>query len=117
MAPRTRPQLVGWGQYRSRGGVGQLKARAGLVDAVAMGIENRDYMRHPDDAPERPELRPDIPWHSASRMSDNAYKSWLFQNVDRPLSIIVVTVLLGIVGLYLVGDNTMRQFVNSVVGQ
>jgi hypothetical protein len=78
-----------------------------------VGIADRDYMRENDDAPERPELRPDIPWHSASRMSDEEYKSWLFHKVDRPWFTIVVTVLLGMVGLYLVGDDVMRQFVNS----
>jgi hypothetical protein len=66
-----------------------------------MGIAGRDYMRDGDDTPQRPELRPDIAWHSASRMSDEEYKGWLFHKVDRPLFIIVVTVLLGMVGLYL----------------
>ena len=82
-----------------------------------MGIADRDYMRENDETPERPELRPDIPWHSASRMSDDEYKSLLFQKVDRPWFIIVVTVLLGMVGLYLVGDDVMRQFVNSFFGR
>jgi len=82
-----------------------------------MGIEDRDYMRESADPPERPELRPDIPWHSASRMSDEQYKSWLFQKVDRPWFVIGVTVLLGSVGLYLVGDDVMRQFVNSFFGR
>jgi hypothetical protein len=50
-------------------------------------------MRENDDTPERPELRPDLPWHSASRMSDEEYKSWLFQKVDRPWLTIVAAVL------------------------
>jgi hypothetical protein len=82
-----------------------------------MAIEDRDYMRENDDAPKRPELRPDIPWHSASQMSDEEYKGWLTQKVDRPWFTIVVTVLLGIVGLYLVGDDVMREFVYSFIGR
>ena len=81
-----------------------------------MANEDRDYMRERDEPPERPELRPDIPWHSASQMSDEEYKSWLFQTVERPWLIIVVTMLLFIVGKYLTGDDLMRQFVNSFFG-
>ena len=51
-------------------------------------------MRESDDAPKRPRLRPDIPWHSASRMSDEEYEGWLTQKVDRPRFPIVVAVLL-----------------------
>lgn len=82
-----------------------------------MAVADRDYMRDGDDAPGRPELRPDLPWQSASRMSDEEYKGWLFQTVERSWFIIVVAVLLGGVCLYLTGDDVMRQFVDSFVGR
>ena len=50
-------------------------------------------------------------------MSDEEYKGWLTQKVDQPWFTIVVTVLLGIVGLYLVGDDVMRELVNSFIGR
>jgi hypothetical protein len=70
-------------------------------------------MREDDDAPDRPELRPDIPWHSASRMSDEEYRRLLFQKVDRPWFVVLVAVLLGAVGLYVTGDEVMRELVKS----
>ena len=82
-----------------------------------MGTADRDYMHENGDALKGPDLRPDIPWHSASRMSDEEYKSWLFQKVDRPWFTIVAAVLLGMVGLYVVGDDVMRQFVDSFFGR
>lgn len=82
-----------------------------------MAIEDRNYMREGDDSPKRPELRPDIPWHSASRLSDEEYRGWLIQKVDRPWFTIVMTVLLSIVGLYMMSDDVMREFVNSFLGR
>lgn len=82
-----------------------------------MGIADRDYMRDGDAGTERPELRPDVPWHSASRMSDEEYKGWLLQTVERPWFIIVVVVLLGLVGHYLLGDDVLHRFVDSFFGR
>lgn len=76
-----------------------------------MGLADRDYMYEGDDR-SGAELRPELPWQSASRMSDEEYKAFLFQKVDRPWLTIIVATLLGLALVWLTGDDVMRSFVD-----
>jgi hypothetical protein len=63
----------------------------------------------------RGELRPELPSRSASRMSDEEYKGFLFQKVERPWLTIIVATLLGLAVTWLSGDDVMRSFVDSLL--
>jgi hypothetical protein len=81
-----------------------------------VGLADRDYMSE-EVHRSRGELRPEGPWQSASRMSDEEYKAFLFQKVERPWLTIIVATLLGLALIWLSGDDVMRSFVDSLLGR
>jgi hypothetical protein len=80
-----------------------------------VGIADREYMRQ-DATRSGDHLRPELPWQSASGMSDEEYKSFLFQKVERPWLTIIVATLLGLGFTWLTGDEVMRSFVAMLFG-